>query len=257
MQAVILCGGLGTRMREETEFRPKPMVEIGGRPILWHIMKTYAHHGITEFVLCLGYKGSMIKDYFLNYETTSNDFTVRLGRKDRIHFHGAHNEGDWSVTLVDTGPDTNTGGRVKRIEPFINGDRFLVTYGDGVGDVDISATVLHHESHGKLATVSVVRPITRFGIADLDPSDRVLSFREKPVSEDWVSAGFFVFERGVFEYLDDDCVLEKEPFERLSKDGQVAAYRHHGFWHPMDTFRELQMLAGIWETGAAPWKVWS
>jgi glucose-1-phosphate cytidylyltransferase len=257
MQVVVLCGGLGTRLREETEFRPKPMVEIGGRPILWHIMKIYAHSGFRDFVLCLGYRGSSIKEYFLNYEAMNNDFTICLGQQHVIEHHGLHQEQGFRVTLADTGLDTMTGGRVKRIEKYVDGDTFMLTYGDGVGDIDLNHLLRFHRQHGKLATVTTFRPVSRFGILDIDPDQSVNSFIEKPRSDAWASAGFFVFERGVFNYLGgDDCILEKAPLERLANDGELVAYPHEGFFHAMDTYREYQYLNELWAKNAAPWKVW-
>jgi glucose-1-phosphate cytidylyltransferase len=257
VKVVILCGGLGTRLREETEFRPKPLVDIGGRPILWHIMKIYAYNGFRDFVLCLGYRGDMIKEYFLNYEAMTNDFTICLGRQNHITYHGAHNEQDFHVTLVDTGLETMTGGRVKRVEKHIEGDNFIVTYGDGVANLDIRALVDFHHSHGRLATVTTVRPISRFGILDVEGNGRVLNFAEKPQLDGWASAGFFVFNRRVFDYLSvDDCVLEREPLERLAREGQLMAYRHTGFFFAMDTYREYKYLNELWASDQAPWKVW-
>ena len=259
MKAVLLAGGLGTRMREETEFRPKPMVEIGGKPVLWHLMKTFAAHAVTDFVVCAGYKGEQIKSYFLNYGALTNDFTVRLGRDGGVVFHGDHLESDWNVTVADTGLGTLTAGRVERIEPHVRGERFIVTYGDGLADIDISRLLAFHVGHGLKATITTVRPLSRFGLVDIDAEHRVTRFREKPQMEDWVSAGFFVFEPSVFDYLrdSDDMMLEHEPLARLAAEGQLAAYRHDGFWQPMDTFRESQMLNEMWESGAAPWKVWA
>jgi len=257
MKVVILCGGLGTRLREETEFRPKPMVEIGGRPILWHIMKIYAHYGFRDFVLCLGYRGNMIKEYFLNYEAMNNDFTICLGNQNRINYHGAHNEQDFSVTLVDTGLETMTGGRVKRVEKYIGEDTFMVTYGDGVADIDIAAVVDFHHAHGQLVTMTTVRPISRFGLLDVDDTGRALNFAEKPQLDGWASAGFFVFNRQIFDYLGgDDCVLEQEPLERLAHEGKLMAYRHSGFFFAMDTYREYKYLNELWASGKGPWKVW-
>lgn len=259
MQVVILCGGLGTRMREETEFRPKPLVEVGGRPILWHIMKLYAHYGFRDFVLCLGYKGNMIKEYFLNYEAMNKDFMVRLGARSEIAYQGGdHDEQDYRVTLAETGPDTMTGGRVKRVEKYLRPDeRFMLSYGDGVSDVDVCKLLDFHRSHGKLATVTTFRPASRFGILDIDNQDRVNAFIEKPKSNAWASAGFFVFERRIFDYLDGDgCTLEHEPLERLAAEGQLMAYRHDGFFYAMDTYREYQILNDLWKSGNAPWKIW-
>ena len=258
MKVVILCGGLGTRLREETEFRPKPLVDVGGRPILWHIMKLYAHHGFHDFVLCLGYRGSMIKEYFLNYEAMNNDFTICLGKKSQIVYNGHHEEQDFRVTLAETGPESMTGGRVKRIQKYITDDRFMVTYGDGVSDVDIEKVLDFHQSHGKLATVTTFRPVSRFGILNIDSDNQVQSFIEKPRSDAWASAGFFVFERKIFDYLDgDQCILEREPLERLAHEGQLMSYRHDGFFYAMDTFREYQFLNDLWKSGEAPWKVWA
>jgi glucose-1-phosphate cytidylyltransferase len=258
VKVVILCGGLGTRLREETEFRPKPMVDVGGRPILWHIMKTYAHHGFHDFVLCLGYRGSSIKEYFLNYEAMNNDFSICLGRKSEIRYHGQHEEQGFSVTLADTGLDCMTGGRIRKIRKYIDEDAFLLTYGDGVSDVDIGRVVEFHRSHGKLATITTVPPVSRFGIVELD-GHQVRRFAEKPRSEGWMSAGYFVLQRSVFDYLGggDECIFEREPLERLAADGQLMAYRHEGFFYAMDTFREYQHLNELWASNAAPWKVWA
>jgi glucose-1-phosphate cytidylyltransferase len=258
MKVVILCGGQGTRLREETEFRPKPLVEIGQKPMLWHIMKMYAHHGHNHFVLCLGYRGNMIKEYFLNYEAMNNDFTISLGNRHHLTHHGGHEEQDFQVTLADTGLNSMTGGRVKRVERFIDDDTFMVTYGDGVADVDIRSLVNYHYSHGKLATVTVTRPASRFGILDLEKDQRVASFAEKPQMEGWASAGFFVFNRKVFDYLDGDhCILERQPLERLTAEGQLMAFRHEGFFFAMDTYREYQALNEMWDKGKAAWKVWA
>ena len=260
MQVVILCGGQGTRLREETEFRPKPLVDVGGRPILWHIMKGYAHHGHRAFVLCLGYRGHMIKEYFLNYEAMNNDFTIQLGQQHRVIPHGAHGEQDFRVTLADTGPETQTGGRIARVRNYIDAeashDAFMATYGDGLADIDLGALAEFHRSHGKLATLTAVRPPSRYGVLELD-GDRVATFAEKPQLEGWVSAGFFVFDRRVFDYLGgDDCVLEREPLTRLAAEGQLMVYRHDGFFFAMDTYREYKLLNDLWDRGEAPWRVW-
>jgi len=223
MKVVILCGGLGTRLREETEFRPKPLVDVGGHPILWHIMKLYAHHGFRDFVLCLGYRGNMIKEYFLNYEAMNNDFTICLGRESRIEYNDNHQEQDFCITLADTGLETMTGGRLKRAQKYIPDDTFMVTYGDGVSDVDINKLVEFHKSHGKLATVTTFRPISRFGILDINSENQVQNFIEKPKSDAWASAGYFVFQRQIFDYLDgDQCILEHEPLERLAAERQLV-----------------------------------
>jgi glucose-1-phosphate cytidylyltransferase len=258
MKVVILCGGQGTRMREETEFRPKPLVDIGGRPILLHIMKLYAHHGFREFVLCLGYRGNMIKEHFLNYEAMNNDFTVSLGSKRDLRYHGSHGEEDFSVTLADTGLDAMTGARIKTIQNYVDADTFMVTYGDGLSDVNVRDLLAFHKHHGKLATVTTHRPISRFGVLELEPTGAVRGFNEKPRLDGWVNVGFFVFDRRVFDYLGDDasCVLEQEPLQNLAKDGQLMAYRHEGFFYAMDTYREFKLLNELWDRGEAPWKVW-
>jgi glucose-1-phosphate cytidylyltransferase len=257
MKVVVLCGGQGTRLREETEYRPKPLVEIGGRPILWHIMKIYAQSGFREFVMCLGYRGSMIKQYFLDYEAMTNDFTISLGRMHAIAYHGAHMEQNFTVTLADTGLDTMTGGRVRRVGRYIDGDTFMVTYGDGVADVNVAALVSYHKSHGKLATMTTVRPSSRFGVLDVASDGTITKFAEKPKSDGWINAGFCVFDRRVLDYLDDDhSVLEREPLERLSAERQLVAYKHDGVFFTMDTYREYLMLNEMWAAGDAPWKVW-
>jgi glucose-1-phosphate cytidylyltransferase len=258
MKVVILCGGRGTRLREETEFRPKPLVEIGGRPILLHIMKLYAHHGFRDFVLCLGYRGQMIKEHFLNYEAMNYDFTISLGTHREIQHHGLTEDENFRVTLADTGLETMTGARIKAIQKYIDGDTFMVTYGDGLSDVDLGALLAFHRAHGRLATVTTHRPLSRFGVLELESTGSVRSFNEKPPIEGWINAGFFVFERGVFDYLraDESCVLEQEPLQHLARDGQLVGYRHDGFFFAMDTYRELRVLNELWEGGRAPWKVW-
>ena len=255
MKVVVLCGGLGTRLREETEFRPKPLVEIGGRPILWHIMKWYGHQGFRDFILCLGYKGNMIKEYFLNYEAMNNDFTICLGKASEIRFNGHHREQDYQVTLADTGQDTMTGGRLALARRYLPNETFMLTYGDGLADVDIRKLLAFHNSHGKIATVTTFRPTSRFGILDIK-QNQVSSFVEKPKSDAWASAGFFVFEPAVFDYLGgQDCILEKEPLERLAAEGQLMAYHHAGFFQAMDTYREYEALTDLWKSGEAPWAV--
>lgn len=257
MKAVLLAGGLGTRMREETEFRPKPMVEIGGKPVLWHIMKIYAQHGISEFVICAGYKGNVIKNYFYNYAPENLDFTVRLGSHDEIVYHGSHEEFDWTVTVVDTGAETMTGGRIRRIERFVDGQPFLCTYGDGIANVDIADTIKFHGVQGKIATMTTTRPTSRFGVVDMNTEGSVSQFREKPRVDDWVNIGYFVFEPEIFDYLtDDSTVLEQQPLHSLADASQIAAYKHEGFWQPMDTQREAQQLNAIWDSGTAPWRTW-
>ena len=257
MKCVILAGGLGTRLSEETVRIPKPMVEIGGRPILWHIMKIYAHHGITDFIICLGYKGYVIKEYFANYYLHGSDITFDLasGGMEIIR----HKTEPWKVTLIDTGQDTLTGGRLKRVMPHLEGeDAFCMTYGDGVGDVDVAAAIAFHKSHGKLATVTAVPPLRRFGQLELD-GRAVTQFSEKPVGDGGlINGGFFVLSPKVARYLDDDSTIwERAPLYGLAEDGELQAYEHKGFWQPMDTIRERQELEEYWATGNAPWKIWS
>jgi glucose-1-phosphate cytidylyltransferase len=256
MKVVILAGGKGTRLREETDHRPKPMIEIGGRPILWHIMKLYAHHGFTEFVICLGYKGDVIRDYFLNYEARNADVTVTLGKR-AVELHGTVAESGWKVTLAETGDETLTGGRVKRVAQYLDGDEFMVTYGDGVADADITALLSHHRAQGRQATVTAVHPGSRFGELAIDGSS-VRIFQEKPqVHEGWINGGFFVFQRGVIGRISgDDDSLESGLLTRLARENELTVYQHGGFWQCMDTFREFQLLNGQWESGRAPWAVW-
>ena len=256
MKAVLLAGGLGTRMREETEFRPKPMVEVGGRPVLWHIMKVLGQQGITDFVICAGYKSEYIKNYFYNYGASNLDFTVRLGDQSTTVFHGSHDEFDWTVTVADTGEATHTGGRIKLIEKYVAGESFLATYGDGIADIDLSALTAFHKSHGKTATMTVTQPTSRFGVVEIEDSGLVKQFREKPKVNDWINMGYFVFEPGIFSYLDLESVLEEEPLRKLASEGEVGAHKHSGFWQPMDTYRESLLLNNMWDTGQAPWKIW-
>jgi glucose-1-phosphate cytidylyltransferase len=256
IRVVILCGGMGTRLKEETEFKPKPMVEIGGKPILWHIMKIYASYGFKDFVLCLGYKGEMIKQYFLNYEMMSCDITVELGSSN-VKVHNSHQEQGWRIILADTGENALTGARVKRIEKYIDGDLFMLTYGDGVADIDIKKLLEFHKSHGKIGTVTGVHPSSRFGELVVE-SDQVKEFSEKPqIKEGFINGGFFVFNKKFFDYLNDDdsCVLEGEPLEHLASDGELMIWKHKGFWQCMDTYRDMMLLNDIWGR-EAPWKVW-
>lgn len=256
MKAVILAGGFGTRLREQTEYRPKPMVEIGGRPIIWHIMKNLSKQDLNKFIICLGYKGYYIKDFFLNYEARVNDTTVKLGKAGISVQHSNSAEEDWEVTLANTGLDTMTGGRIFRVRDYLGTDRFLCTYGDGLADINLRELLEFHISHKKVATVTAVRPTSRFGAIEIDPSNQVKCFAEKPKAEQWINGGFFIFERGIFDYLDAECVLEKEPLENLAKNDQLMAYNHEGFWQPMDTHRESQELNELWSTGRAPWRNW-
>jgi glucose-1-phosphate cytidylyltransferase len=256
VKAVILAGGMGTRLREETEFRPKPMVEIGGRPVLWHIMKTLSYQGINDFVICLGYKGDYIKDYFMNYEARTNDITVKLGKDQGTSFNVQSVSENWTVTLANTGLTTMTGGRIHRIKQYVQGEKFLCTYGDGLADLNLKNLLAFHEAHGKCATVTSVRPSNRFGAMQVNSDNTVTEFIEKPRSDGWVNGGFFVFNPEIFNYLDSECVLEKAPLEKLAKDGELKSFRHEGFWQPMDTYRESQDLNLLWDTGKAPWKIW-
>lgn len=256
MKALILAGGLGTRLREETEFRPKPMVEIGGRPVLWHIMKGLAVQGITDFVIATGYKSEAIKEFFLNYEALTSDFSMRLGDRSSIAVHSAHDEADWSVTVLDTGLSTQTGGRVWRAWPYMGDEPFLITYGDGLADVDVSEVRAVFDRTDSLATVTAVNQPSRFGILEIGDANVVKEFREKPVSDDWINAGFIVMDPSARGYFDADCVMETGPLVKLAADARLSAYRHQGFWQPMDTYREAQLLNGLWDRGEAPWKTW-
>jgi len=260
MQTVILCGGLGTRLREETEYRPKPMVNIGNRPILWHIMKIYAHYRHQEFILALGYKGEMIKDYFYHYEIINNDVTLELGHHGTFQMHDCHNEAGWKVTLANTGENTLKGGRIKRIEKYITDETFMLTYGDGVADINIDALLQFHFSHGKIATLSGINPTAQFGELKTD-GDQVKSFQEKPQKREtggMVSGGFFVLNRKIFDYLADDetCDFEYGALERLAEEGELMVYRHDGFWACMDTLRDMERLNRLWDEGNAKWKIW-
>jgi glucose-1-phosphate cytidylyltransferase len=256
MKVVILAGGLGTRIGEETHLKPKPMIEVGDYPILWHIMKTYSFHGFHEFVICMGYRGRSIVEYFNQYVLQHSDVTFDLGRNER-KLHNRPVE-PWKVTLVHTGLNTMTGGRVSKVRKYVGEETFMLTYGDGLADVDLPGLVRFHNGHGKLATVTAVQPPGRFGALDLTPDSRIKGFLEKPKGDGaWVNGGFFVFEPGVFEYLEgNDMVLEKEPLEKLAKEGQLMAFKHTGFWQPMDTLRDKNQLEAIWDAGNAPWKLW-
>jgi glucose-1-phosphate cytidylyltransferase len=254
MKTVILCGGRGMRLQEETEYRPKPLVPVGGRPMLLHIMRIYAQAGFRDFVLCLGYRGDMIKDYFLNYEAMSNDFTMRLGCNHAIDYDSSHQEQDYHVTLADTGLETMTAGRIKRVQKYVGEDDFMVTYGDGVGDIDINALLEFHYGHGRLATITAVHPTSRYGVLEIGDEGSVLSFAEKPVMNDWMSAGFFVFKRRFFDYLEgDDCFMEFVTLPRVARDGELMAYRHEGFFYSMDTYRDYKYLNDLWDKGQKPW----
>jgi glucose-1-phosphate cytidylyltransferase len=255
VRVVILAGGLGTRLAEETEVRPKPMVEIGGRPILWHIMKHYDHYGFSDFLIALGYKGDIIKRFFMDYYMLSRSLTIRLATGEtQVHDRQAEN---WTVNLIDTGLYTNTGGRVKRLEPWLRGGTFMLTYGDGVSDVNLRDLLRFHRAHGKLVTVTAVRPPSRFGGLVFD-GDSVVRFMEKPqIGEGWINGGFLVCEPGIFDYLEGDSTsFEAHLLERLAQDNQVVGYKHDAFWQCMDTLRDLRTLEGLWNSGTPPWKLW-
>lgn len=258
MKVVILAGGYGTRISEESHLKPKPMIEIGGKPILWHIMKTYSYYGFNDFIICLGYKGYYIKEYFAHYFLHESDVTFDFTDNNRLITH-QHSAEPWKVTLVNTGLDTMTGGRVKRIAPFLTDEPFMLTYGDGVSNVNIAKLVDFHKSHGCLSTVTTVQPSGRFGALDLSYSDQVKGFQEKPKGDgSWINAGFFIMQPEVLDYIDgDSTILEKEPLESLAKSGQLMAFRHEGFWHPMDTLRDKNFLEDLWAKGNAPWQLWS
>ncbi|MGP8321439.1 MAG: glucose-1-phosphate cytidylyltransferase [Methanosarcinaceae archaeon] len=254
LKVVILCGGLGTRLKEETEYRPKPMVEIGGRPILWHIMKIYSHYGFKDFTLCLGYKGEMIKEYFHNYGILNNDFTIELGKR-KVEFHNTHEEVDWKITLVNTGGNALKGARLKRVEKYIDSDTFMTTYGDGVANINIHDLLAFHNSHGKIATLTGVMPSSRFGTLSID-GNNVIKFIEKPqAKEGLINGGFFVFNKRIFDYLtnDDSCDLEIGTLDKLAEEGELMVYKHLGDWMCMDTIRDLEYLNKLWASDKAFW----
>lgn len=256
MKAVILAGGLGTRLSEETSIKPKPMVEIGGKPILWHILKSYSSHGINDFVICCGYKGYVIKEFFANYFLHTSDVTFDI-RNNAMEVHEQYAE-PWKVTLIDTGENTMTGGRLKRIKRFVqNEEAFCFTYGDGVSDIDITQSIAFHKTHGKLGTMTAVQPPGRFGAIDID-GKRIVSFKEKPQGDgNWINGGYFVLSPKVIDYItSDNTIWEREPMENLARDNQINAFHHHGFWQPMDTLRDRLLLEELWEGGQAPWKKW-
>lgn len=257
MKAVILAGGFGTRLSEETAVRPKPMVDVGEQPILWHIMKIYSSHGINDFIICCGYKGEVIKQYFSDYRQLRSDLTFDFVQ-DTETVHRNHCE-PWRVTLVDTGLKSMTGGRLKRVQEYVGDETFCLTYGDGVSDVNVTEVIDYHQKQGTLATLTAIQPGGRFGVFNLTNGDGLIThFREKPQGNSaWINGGFFVLEPGIFDYIEgDDTVWEKEPLENLARDGQLSAYRHKGFWQPMDTLRDKNYLEELWETGERPWKVW-
>jgi glucose-1-phosphate cytidylyltransferase len=258
LKVVILAGGYGTRISEESHLKPKPMIEIGEKPILWHIMKIYSHYGFNDFIICLGYKGYVIKEYFAHYFLHHSDVTFDFSNHDQqiIHTNGCE---PWKVTLVNTGLETMTGGRVKRIQPYVGNEPFMLTYGDGVSDIDISKLVAFHQSKGKLVTVTTTQPCGRFGALKIDDNNQVHSFIEKPIGDgSWVNAGFFVMQPEFFNYITSDAtMLEREPLETAAKSGELMGYKHVGFWQPMDTMRDKTLLEQLWNSGKAPWKIWS
>jgi glucose-1-phosphate cytidylyltransferase len=257
MKAVILAGGMGTRIAEESDHKPKPMVTVGGRPLLWHIMKTYSHYGVRDFVICLGYKGYVIKEFFFNYYRHTADMEIRLSTGDHRVLNSQAE--DWTVTLVDTGADTMTGGRLKRVARYLGDETFCLTYGDGLSDIDIPAEITFHREHGKLATVAAVQPPGRFGVLSVAAGSHVTSFEEKPGDEiGWINGGFFVLEPEVIDYIDNDATSwEQSPLKRLARDRQLAAFHHRGFWQPCDTLRDKRQLESLWESGRAPWAIWA
>jgi glucose-1-phosphate cytidylyltransferase len=253
---VILAGGLGTRLREETEFRPKPMVEIGDRPIIWHIMKNFSSFGIRKFIVCLGYKGEIIREYFLNYQTRNINLSLNLGSQTKVDFLEKHDENDWQVTLVDTGKLSSTGQRLKKIKEFIGDRTFIATYGDGLANVPIDLLVTYHRSHSGIATLTAVHPTSRFGVVDISDSGMIKEFHEKPIVDDWINGGFFVLEPTIFDFMTDDGPFEETPLKNLVSDGNLYAFKHSGYWQPMDTYREYLGLNKLWDSSIAPWKTW-
>ena len=257
-KVVILCGGHGTRLKEETEFIPKPLVKIGEMPILWHIMKIYSHYGFNDFVLCLGYKGEMIKKFFIDFSLMANDFTINLSGSKKITYHTG-NKLDWNITFAETGQNTETGGRIKKIERYIDNDYFLATYGDGLANVNINDLIKKHKEKNKAATLTASHPVSKFGTLEFDNNHDITYFKEKPLAKDWISSGFFAFNRKIFDYLDesDGCVLEREPFETLTKKRQISVHKHNGFFMGMDTYKDMKVLNEHWKSGKAPWKIWN
>ena len=256
LTAVILAGGLGTRLREETEYKPKPMVEIGGKPIIWHIMKNLSAQGVDKFLICTGYKSQSIKDYFLNYAANSSDMILTLGREPKIEYLTEELNNKWEVSIVYTGELTPTGGRLFKVGSFIQTDHILCVYGDGLSDISLRDLIISHENSGRRATVTAVQPVSRFGVLDIDDSGEVKSFKEKPKLDGWINAGYFIFHRDFVSTLNNDSTLETEPLFKLAASGNLNAYKHDGFWQPMDTYRESSLLNELWSNGAPPWKIW-
>jgi glucose-1-phosphate cytidylyltransferase len=255
MKVVILAGGLGSRLREETEIKPKPMVEVVGLPIIWHIMNGYSVYEHKEFVICGGYKNEVIKNWFTNLRLFKSDVRIQVGESQHLEFMDDAHENGWDIVVSNTGAETQTGGRLFRIRKYLRDETFLCTYGDGLSNVDIDELIRFHKSHGKIATLTSVKPPTRFGVIDISSDGSIKSFREKPQTDSWVNAGFFVFEPQIFEYLNEDCVLEHGPLEKLAEDGQLMAFKHEGFWQPMDTYRDKLELESLWNAGNPPWTV--
>jgi len=256
LKVVILAGGLGTRLREETEFKPKPMVEIGGKPILWHLMKYFSKYGHSEFIVCVGYKGNIIKQYFMNYRALNSDIKVDFGKNEITYQRAFDFLDDWNVVVTDTGDLTSTGGRLFQAQEYVGNERFLCTYGDGLSNVDLEKLLSFHEAHGRIATFTATKPQSRFGLAEVDEVGQVISFTEKPILDSWVNAGFFIFEPQIFQYLNSDCVLEEDALKALAFKRELMAFRHDGFWQPMDTYRESLALNKLWDEANAPWKIW-
>ncbi len=256
MPIVILAGGMGTRLREETEYKPKPMVEIGERPVLWHIMKYFSAYGFNDFIICLGYKGDLIRDYFLNYHTRNTNLSLNLGSPEPATFMDAHSEDEWKVTLVDTGKESPTGERLQKVREFIGERTFFYTYGDGLADVDLTQLVAFHEAHDGIGTLSAVHPTSRFGVVDIEQDGRIAEFHEKPIVDDWINGGFMILEPSVFEYMGDGGPFEEKPLRALASSKNLFAFKHEKFWQPMDTYREFLLLNALWSEGKAPWKIW-
>ena len=256
MKAVILCGGKGTRMREETEYRPKPLVPVGGKPILWHIMKTYSYYGIKDFILCVGYKGDMIKEYFMEMNWRNNDFTLHVNGDKKIKYHNIEQE-DWNVTIIDTGLETLTAGRLKKVSQYIDDDDFLMTYGDGVSDIDINKLINHHKKMNKIATITGVHPMSPFGLIEIQ-NGLAKAFKEKPRLNDVINGGYMVLNKKVFDYIPEkDCMFEEEPLMKIAKDGELAVYEHNGFWKAIDTFKDVETVNKMWDKGDKPWEIWA
>jgi glucose-1-phosphate cytidylyltransferase len=253
---IILCGGKGSRLREETEYKPKPLVDVGGKPILWHIMKGYAHHGFNKFILCLGYKGHMIKEFFLNYEYMSYDFMMNTKTKERKIFDSRNSREEWDIIFADTGKDTNTGGRIKKVKKYVPNEIFMATYGDGLSDVNIESLLDFHIRQKKMATITGFHPRTKYGQVNIGERGEITSFQEKPSLADYINGGFFVFDRRFFGYLKEDSVLEREPFERLVEEQQLGLYKHEGFWFAVDTYKDYLEINGMYESGTTPWMIW-